>query len=230
MSTESHTTSKTNSEHGATGSYIIGYILSLIFTLIPYFMVVNKYLEGTALLVTILSIAVLQMIIQLVFFLHLGRGPKPFYNIVFFFATAGVIVITIGASLFIMNNLYRNMSPEEVTQRQAQREGISQVGGKETGACKENKDNHVLIISDGVVSPAFVQAYLCDTLTFINEDALAREIVFGTYPTRESYGGEFEIVLDDARPETITLNQAGDFTFYDYFDPSVVGYFSVAPR
>lgn len=216
-------------EHGTTKSYVVGYILSLVFTFIPYLMVVNRSLKGTTLVAIILGIALLQMVVQLVFFLHLGRGPKPFYNVVFFFATFGIIVITIGASLFIMDNLYRNMSPTEVIQRLAQKEGIAQVGGNETGACSQNLENHVVTISGGVASPMYIQANLCDTLTFISDEGLTREFVFGTYPGRESYGGEYEIVIDDGRPETITLNQSGNFTYYDSREPSVAGYFSVNP-
>ncbi len=216
-----------HSEHGSTKSYVVGFILSLIFTLVPYYLVVNMTLAGTTLWVAILGIAVLQMAIQLLFFLHLGRGPKPLYNIVFFFATAGVIVITVGASLFIMNNLYRNMSPEESTRRLAQKENIAQIGGEETGACAQNKNSYIITIQDGMADPNLVEAERCDTLTFFNKDSETRVIRFGVYPAQESYGGEFEVVLDDARPETITLNQEGEFMFYDERDLGVSGSFNV---
>lgn len=224
---EKHDTRTSHKEHGTTRSYVVGYILSLVFTFIPYFMVVNKYLTGNALIATILSIGLLQMVVQLVFFLHLGRGPKPLYNVVFFFATFGIVVITVGASVIIMNNLYHNMSPEELTRRLAQKENITQISGQETGACNENKNNHVVTISGGTVGPAMIQAGLCDTLTVASEDGVEREIVFGIPPERESYGGEFEFRLDGSRPEIITLNQLGDFTFYDANDHSVIGHFSV---
>lgn len=229
MSTELHPTKTPHSEHGTTRSYVIGFVLSLIFTIIPYYFVVNKTITGNALLAMILGIAVLQMAIQLLFFLHLGRGPKPLYNVVFFFATAGIIVITIGASLFIMSNLYRNMSPEEMTRKLAQGEGIAQIGGEATGACQGNKDNHLVTIRRSVVTPMHVQANRCDTLTFINEDEVERVIAFGVHPADVSYGGEYEVVLDDGRPETITLNETGEFFFHDHLDPGLAGHFSVAP-
>jgi cytochrome o ubiquinol oxidase subunit IV len=217
------------SEHGTTQSYVIGFILSLIFTLIPYQLVVNKVLSGNALLTTILGIAVLQMFIQIFFFLHLGRGPKPFYNVVFFFATAGIIVIVVGASLFIMNNLYHNMSPQEVIKKQAQDEGISQVGGTQTGACQENKANHIVVIQNGAANPAHIEAARCDTLTFLNKDRGKREMVFGPHPNYHAYGGEDMVVLNDKRPETITLNESGSFMFHDHLKPTLMGHLTVAP-
>lgn len=228
MSHHAHTDKSPHSkEHGTISSYVIGFILSLIFTAIPYYMVVEKVITGNALLVIILSIAVLQMAIQLLFFLHLGRGPKPLYNVVFFFATAGVIVITVGASLFIMQNLYRNMSPREYTTKLAQKENIAQIGGKETGACNGNEYNHVVTIRDSVADPAFIGARRCDTLTFVNEDDVVREITFGAHPEHSSYGGEDYVILDDGRPETITLNELGTFVFHDHMDPEMTGSFSV---
>lgn len=221
-----HNTSS-QSEHGTTSAYIVGFILSLIFTIIPYYLVVTKIVSGNALLAIILGIAVWQMAIQLVFFLHLGRGPKPLYNIVFFFATAGVILLTIGASLFIMSNLYRNMSPEESILKQAQEEGIAQIGGRDTGACNELKKNHTITIKNNIATPVSVQAQRCDTLTFVNDDEVVHEIGFGTYPGEVSYGGLDKVVVSNRRPEIITLNQLGNFTFSDYQNASVGGSFFV---
>lgn len=226
---EQQTHLSSDKSHGSVGSYIIGFVLSLIFTVIPYYWVVNKTFAGTALLLAILGIAVLQMFIQLLFFLHLGRGPKPLYNVVFFFATAGIIVITIGASLFIMDNLYRNMTPDEVTLRQAQKEGIAEISHESTGACKENKKNHIVTLKNGMSDPTHVMAKHCDTLTFINGDNHERELIFRTEGGEVSYGGEDSVVLDDGRPETITLNETGIFIFQDRETPALSGHFMVEP-
>jgi len=213
--------------HGTLASYIIGFILSLLFTLLPYYMVVNKTMSGNALLAAILGFAVMQMFVQIFFFLHLGRGPKPFYNIVFFFATVGIIIIAVGGSLFIMNNLYANMSPAEVTKKLAQDEGIAQVGSKKTGACQALKTNHVVTITGGEVSPIHTQAKLCDTLTFVDNDNVVREIAFGSHPKHEVYGGVTEEILRKGHPKQLTLNELGDYEFHDHLDPDVVGHFSV---
>src|SRR5580765_7290735 len=136
MTNTAATHSNATREHGTTVSYITGFVLSLGLTFLPYYLVVHKTVTGDALIATLLGFAVLQMFVQIFFFLHLGRGPKPFYNVVFFFATVSIIVIAVGGSLFIMSNLYRNMSPDQVTTKLAQDEGIAQVGGQKTGACQ----------------------------------------------------------------------------------------------
>lgn len=231
MSEQSHNEHNTLSkaEHGTTLSYIIGFLLSLIFTAIPYYMVVNKSASSSVLLATILGIAVLQMIVQIVFFLHLGRGPKPFYNIVFFGFTVITILVVVGGSIWIMNHLNYNMTPVAMSKKLIEKEGIYQIDGEITGACKGVHDNHKVIVSNGTANPAHTNARLCDTLTFINEDDKVRELTFGTHPQHGTYAGELEVLLRKGRPKTITLNQAGTYWFHDHLDPGANASFTVTP-
>lgn len=218
-------------EHGSITSYVTGFILSIIFTLIPYYLVVNKTFADTQLLVVILAFAVIQMLIQIFFFLHLGRGPKPLYNIVFFVSTVGIIIVVVGGSLFIMSHLHYNMSPTEATKQLAEKEGIYQVEGNMTGACQETKANHQVVISNGSAKPLKIEAGLCDTLSFTNQDKGSRMIMFGTPDNLQSYAGEDDIVIRKGKSETITLNQSGTYSFHlmahgtDHGE--VVGTFSV---
>jgi cytochrome o ubiquinol oxidase subunit IV len=219
-------------EHGTTRSYIIGFVLSLVFTFIPYYLVVNQNVTGNTLLAAILGFAVLQMLVQILFFLHLGRGPKPLYNVAFLVSTVGIILVVVGGSIFIMSQLHYNMAPTgvEASKKLVEGEGIYQLGGEETGACRGMHTRHKVTIKDGMASPPFTTARLCDTLTFINEDDTARTIVFGVAPDRKTYGGEVKIMVTNGRPKTITLNEAGTHRFYDELQPMITGDFTVAPE
>jgi cytochrome o ubiquinol oxidase subunit IV len=227
MSEKSHNHQK--GEHGTTRSYIIGFILSLVYTAIPYFLVVNKVVSGTALLATILGFAVFQMLVQLLFFLHLGRGPKPLYNVAFFASTVGIILVVVGGSIVIIHNLHYNMSPSDQINKIVNDENIYQVGGQKTGACQNILVNHKIIIDAGKLSSPHIDAKLCDTLTFIVSDNIAREIVFGPSPNHDVYAGQAELSVSKGRNETITLSQSGTYQFRDNTDPSLSGDFTVAP-
>lgn len=216
-------------EHNPTGSYIIGFVLSLIFTLIPYSLVVNKTLSGNQLTAVILGFAIVQMLIQIFFFLHLGRGPKPFYNIVFFAATVGLIIVTVGGSIFIMNNLYNNMSTADTTLQLAQKEGIERIGDKATGACQGVLDNHTVVIEDGTITPNQTTAKRCDTLTISNRDETASILEFRESGYRTTYGGSEEIEVREKYSKTITLNQTGMYEFYDQNSPLTSGAITVEP-
>lgn len=219
--------SKAQSEHGTTSSYVIGFALSLIFTVIPYYLVVNKVITGTSLLYTILGFAFLQMIIQVVFFLHIGRGPKPNWNLFFFISTVMIVLIVVGGSIIIINNLHYNMSPEEKIKRLVNNEGIYQVNGVQTGACQQLYDNHQIIIKDGLPSPAFIEAKKCDTLTFINQDDGEREVTFGPHPQHGVYAGVEELSVKKGRGKSITLSETGTYQFHDHLQPEMAGAFTV---
>ena len=218
----------TNSEHGTTQSYIVGFILSLVFTFIPYYLVVNRTVTGTALLSTIIAFAVVQMIIQVTFFLHLGRGPKPNWNFFFFVSTVGLILVVVGGSILIINNLHYNMSPAEKVKKIANDEGIYQVGGVATGACQKINTNRRVTIKNGEVTPLYTVANKCDTLTIINSDN-EREITFGAHPDHSVYAGEKELIIKKGNSKTITLSDVGTFQFHDHLQPGTAGQFTVNP-
>lgn len=215
-------------EHGTMTSYVIGFILSLVFTLIPYYLVTNQTIRGTSLLVTILGVAVLQMLIQIFFFLHLGRGPKPLYNVVFFASTVGIILVVVGGSLVIINNLHSNKITADQTKSLVDGEGIYQINGKQTGACQGQHANHQIIIKNGQATPLHTLADKCDTLSFINEDNVAMEIAFGAHDKHSAYAGESELSVPKGRSKTITLSESGTYQFHDHLQRKTVGGFTVA--
>lgn len=210
-------------------SYIVGFILSLVFTLIPYYIVVNHILSGSVLLVTILSFAVVQMLIQITFFLHLGRGPKPKWNLIFFAGTVGVIMFVVVGSIVIINNLHYNMQPSDQTKKLINGEGIHQIDGKLTGACYGQHTNHQVIIKNDKVEPIHTIANKCDTLTFINQDKINRDIAFGEHLYEIVYAGYTEIHLRKGRTETITLSQTGTHLFHDHLHDKITGILTVIP-
>lgn len=98
------------SGHGSYKSYIIGFILSIILTLIPYWLVVNHWSpKREVTIIAIMVFAVLQLLIQLVFFLHLGSESKPRWNLMAFLFTILVVAILVVGSIWIMYNLDYNM-------------------------------------------------------------------------------------------------------------------------
>lgn len=226
--TPHHVSSGTQREHGTTESYVVGFILSLLFTIIPYLMVVNKLLTGKALLATIVAIAVVQMVIQVVFFLHLGRERKPRWQLYFFAGTIVGIVTVVGGSIFIMAHLHANMNPSQLTQKLAQDEGIAQVSGQTTGACQEIRTEHTVIIKDGVATPLHVDAGHCDAIIFTNDDDVARDVSFGAYPQQLPYAGQADLSLAKGKSQMLILSQAGSYQFNDHLHPELAGTFTVS--
>lgn len=221
--------SKQDNEVGAVRPYTIGFIFALVFTLIPYYLVTHKTLSGNALLLAIMGFAVIQAIVQITFFLHIGRGPKPKWNLFFFVSTVFVILVVVGGSIVIINNLHYNMQPSDQTKKLIADEGIYQIGGELTGACHMIRANHQVTIKNGLVRPLHTRANKCDTLTFINEDKVTRNIAFGPHLQHIPYAGETELAALAGRSVTLTLSQAGTYTFHDHSHEETAGDFTVAP-
>jgi cytochrome o ubiquinol oxidase operon protein cyoD len=89
----------------------IGFVMSFVLTVAAYRITINHELSDSLLTLTIVGFAFLQALIQLVFFLHLGLESKPHWSLVTFLFTVLVILIVIGGSLWIMNNLDYNLMP-----------------------------------------------------------------------------------------------------------------------
>ena len=111
---------------GTLRTYFLGFILSLVFTAIPFAIVMKDWVSGDGLLFTLAAFAILQLIVQLHFFIHLGHERSPRWNLQMFLCALLVILIVAGGSLWIMKNLdYHTMSPMETNQYIEQEEGIN---------------------------------------------------------------------------------------------------------
>jgi cytochrome o ubiquinol oxidase operon protein cyoD len=94
-----------------TGAYITGFVLSLGLTLASFALVWrHKDAHGEIfstgfLIVWIVSLALVQLFTQLVFFLHLGRESKPRWNLSALAFAVIVVGILVFGSLWIMESL-----------------------------------------------------------------------------------------------------------------------------
>lgn len=96
--------------------YVIGFGASLALTLAAFYAIwqyADRLPEGT-LVAIIVGLALVQLAVQLVYFLHLGSQSKPRWNlIVASFALLVVLIVVLG-SLWIMQNLNYHMQPRDV--------------------------------------------------------------------------------------------------------------------
>ncbi|MBM3207938.1 MAG: hypothetical protein FJZ57_04960 [Chlamydiae bacterium] len=90
---------------------LLGFMLSLFFAVAMYRIADRQHLSGDAFAWTIFSIGFIQALIQLVFFMQVGLENKPHWVSLSFIFTVIVIVIVVGGSIWIMNNLDYNLMP-----------------------------------------------------------------------------------------------------------------------
>src|SRR4051812_11405163 len=116
---------KHSAEQGTLRAYITGFTLSIALTITAYTLVVRHELSHQALIGGVAGLAVAQFLVQLVFFLHLGKETKPRWKLVVFLFMLGVIGIVVIGSLWIMYNLnYHMMSPKEINTYMSNQDGL----------------------------------------------------------------------------------------------------------
>jgi cytochrome o ubiquinol oxidase operon protein cyoD len=97
-------------------SYLTGYILSIAMTLAAFGMLAWHIHTGhvfpTHLMLTVgfITLALLQLLVQLFFFLHVGNGQNKYWNAAALGFTLFIVAVLVGGTLWIMNNLQHDMT------------------------------------------------------------------------------------------------------------------------
>ena len=107
MANASH--SHDDAGHGSVKSYVIGFILSVILTVIPFGLVMYPSLPKSITLWIVLAFAIIQVLVHLVYFLHMDRSAAQRNNVIAFVFAAIVIVLLVGLSLWIMFSIHTFM-------------------------------------------------------------------------------------------------------------------------
>ena len=90
----------------------IGFLLAVILTLIPFGLVMTDAFEDTATTALIvMSLGVVQIIVHMVYFLHMNRKAQGGWTFLAFVFTAILLAITLVGSLWVMYHLNYNLMP-----------------------------------------------------------------------------------------------------------------------
>ena len=95
--------------HGSRKSYITGFLLAIALTIVPFGLVMTHASVGTPLLIAVFAMA--QILVHIVYFLHVNRSEEQRWNLMALVFTGIVVCIILGGSIWIMHNLYVNMMP-----------------------------------------------------------------------------------------------------------------------
>lgn len=89
----------------------IGFVLSIVLTLGIFYIASNPIPCPFGQAALIIGAVILQVLLQLVFFMHLGIEEKPRWNLMIFAFMVLIITIVVAGSIWIMKNLDYNMMP-----------------------------------------------------------------------------------------------------------------------
>jgi cytochrome o ubiquinol oxidase operon protein cyoD len=91
-------------------SYVTGFVLAILLTAIPFWLVMEKIAPRETLLPAILVIAAVQMLVHLKYFFHLTGADRQ-WNLSALLLTGIIITIVFGGTFWVMLELDRNMMP-----------------------------------------------------------------------------------------------------------------------
>ena len=99
--------------HGTYKSYVIGFVLSVILTAIPFWLVMDGVLDSkVATALWVMGLGVIQIIVHMVYLLHMNTKSEGGWNFLALIFTLVIVAIAIAGSLWVMYHLNTNMMPQ----------------------------------------------------------------------------------------------------------------------
>ncbi|WP_422015487.1 cytochrome o ubiquinol oxidase subunit IV [Roseateles sp.] len=98
--------------HVSYKGYATGFILSVILTAIPFWLVMAKVLPSPKMTgFVILGFAAVQMVVHMVYFLHMNAKVEQGWSLLALVFTAALVVIMLAGSVWVMYHMNTNMMP-----------------------------------------------------------------------------------------------------------------------
>jgi cytochrome o ubiquinol oxidase operon protein cyoD len=98
--------------HSTFSGYMIGFIASVILTAIPFWLVMGDVLTSrNATVVVILGFALVQILVHMIYFLHMNFQSEGGWNMLSLIFTMVLLFITLAGSLWVMYHMNVNMMP-----------------------------------------------------------------------------------------------------------------------
>ncbi|MEM7081359.1 MAG: cytochrome o ubiquinol oxidase subunit IV [Pseudomonadota bacterium] len=95
--------------HGNVKQYVLGLVLSLVLTAIPFTLVMFSEFPKGPIILTIFVCAIAQILVQLVFFLHMNGGSEQWWNTMSAVFVVILVAILIVGSIWVMQSMNHNM-------------------------------------------------------------------------------------------------------------------------
>jgi cytochrome o ubiquinol oxidase operon protein cyoD len=112
--------------HASVTSYVTGFVICLVLTGLAYAAATTDTLSNRTALAVVAVLALVQCLVQLRRFLHLGDEFKPRWKLLVFFSMLTIVLIIAAGSIWIMSNLnYRMLhSPGGMTEYVESQDGL----------------------------------------------------------------------------------------------------------
>ena len=102
-----------NEPHSTFSGYMTGFVLSIILTAIPFWLVMAKVISDRPTAVLVLgAFAVVQIVVHMVYFLHMNGKIEGGWTLLSTIFTVVFVAIAIAGTLWVMFHMNANMMPD----------------------------------------------------------------------------------------------------------------------
>lgn len=109
---DDHHGHEAGASHSTLKGYMTGFVLSVILTAIPFWIVLTGGLHTSGMTaLVILGFAAVQIVVHMVFFLHMNSKSEGGWTLLALIFTVVLVVITLTGSIWVMYHLNHNMMP-----------------------------------------------------------------------------------------------------------------------
>ncbi|MDJ0277561.1 cytochrome o ubiquinol oxidase subunit IV [Sphingomonas sp. 2R-10] len=99
--------------HGSRREYVIGFLLSVALTAIPFALVMTSAFADTRITAGIVMLcAVVQIVVHMIYFLHMNTKSENGWTLMALIFTVILVVIVLSGSLWVMYHMNLNMMPQ----------------------------------------------------------------------------------------------------------------------
>lgn len=113
-------------QHASLKNYLFGFISCIVLTLIAYGVAVKDSVDDRVAVAVVAGLAIIQCVIQLQRFLHLGQEYRPRWKLTVFTIMLVTVLIIVFGSLWIMSHLNYSVmqSPEQTNEYVEGQDGL----------------------------------------------------------------------------------------------------------
>ncbi|MBM7406630.1 MULTISPECIES: cytochrome o ubiquinol oxidase subunit IV [Sphingomonas] len=99
--------------HGSRRDYVIGFLLSVVLTAIPFALVMtNAFSDPRVTAGIVTAMAMMQIVVHMIYFLHMNTKSESGWTLMALIFTIIIVVIVVAGSLWVMYHMNLNMMPE----------------------------------------------------------------------------------------------------------------------
>ncbi|MFL6710642.1 MAG: cytochrome o ubiquinol oxidase subunit IV [Massilia sp.] len=103
--------------HSTLKGYVTGFILAVILTAIPFYLVMTHRIADSATAgIVLLGLAAVQIVVHMIYFLHMNSKLEQGWTMLALVFTLMLLVIMLSGSIWVMYHMNHNMMPGMMTE------------------------------------------------------------------------------------------------------------------